>query len=333
MTNRTFFLKSKPAGKLAAEDFELRLSADPVPEAGEVLIRNILLSIDAANRAWLDAKTYRDQVRPGDPMPTYAIAEVIESCCDRFVPGDIVVGESIWSDRHVVPADQLSKAPKHQPLSQLHSLLGIAGLTAYFGLLEVAQPKAGETVVVSAAAGSVGSIVGQIAKIQGCRVIGITGDDKKGHWLVNELGFDAFVNYKAADFQRCLRKVSPAGIDVYFDNVGGWILETVLKSMNLFGRVACCGAVSGYDKGVGTETGVPGILVVKRLTMRGFIVMDFSEKNAEAIESLKKWASLGLLKVSEDIIEGLEKAPEALIGLLNGENIGKRMVRVAPDPV
>src|SRR6266446_964658 len=207
---------------------------------------------------------------------------------------------------------------------------GIAGLTAYFGLLDVGKAKAGETVVVSAAAGSVGSIVGQIAKIKGCRAVGIAGGKDKCNWLTSELGFDAAVDYKDGAVFKALKAAAPGGIDVYFDNVGGDILEACLSQMNNRGRIACCGAISQYD-GVPSATGprgVPGLIVVKRLTMQGFIVMDFMNQRDEALSDLQSWVAAGKLKVQEDVINGLENTPKALIGLLAGENRGKRMVKV-----
>jgi NADPH-dependent curcumin reductase CurA len=215
-------------------------------------------------------------------------------------------------------------------MTHLLSVYGLAGLTAYFGLLAVGQPKPGETVVVSAAAGSVGSIVGQIARIKGCRVVGIAGGKEKCDWLVNELGFDAAVDYKDGALFKALRKAAPDGIDVYFDNVGGEVLEACLPQMNLRGRIACCGAISQYD-GAPSATGprgVPGLIVVKRLIMQGFIVMDYMKQRDRALADLQAWVASGQLKVQEDVIEGLENTPQALIGLLAGDNRGKRMVRV-----
>jgi hypothetical protein len=229
-----------------------------------------------------------------------------------------------------LPAKHLSKMPKIEPMTHLLSIFGVAGLTAYFGLLEIGKPKAGETVVVSAAAGSVGSIVGQIAKIRGCRVVGIAGGKDKCHWLTSELGFDAAVDYKDGATFKALRAAAPRGIDVYFDNVGGDILEACLPQMNNYGRIACCGAVSQYD-GVPSAhgpRGVPGLIVVKRLVMQGFIVTDFMAQRDKALGDLQAWTSSGKIKVQEDVIDGLENTPKALIGLLAGDNRGKRMIRV-----
>jgi NADPH-dependent curcumin reductase CurA len=211
------------------------------------------------------------------------------------------------------------------------SVYGVAGLTAYFGLLNVGKPKPGETVVVSAAAGSVGAFVGQIAKIKGCRVVGIAGGQNKCAWLRQELGFDATIDYKAHAVGAALKEAAPKGIDVYFDNVGGDILEACLFRMNNHGRISCCGAVSQYDGAAPRHgpRGIPGLIVTKRLTMQGFIVMDFNDERAKALADLEGWVREGRLKVPEDIIDGIENTPNALIGLLAGDNIGKRMVRVA----
>jgi NADPH-dependent curcumin reductase CurA len=222
------------------------------------------------------------------------------------------------------------------PLTHHLSVLGITGLTAYFGLLRVGQPRPGGTVLVSAAAGATGNVVGQLARLKGCRAVGITGSDAKNDFLVDQLGFDAAVNHRSASFGDDLRRACPDGVDVYFDNVGGATLERALRSMNLHGRVVCCGAVSQYDTGNpaagGGIFGVPGLVVTKRLRMEGFIVMDFLADWLEAIQELAGWIASGDVMVVEDVVEGLERAPEALIGLLAGDNVGKRMVRVGPDP-
>jgi NADPH-dependent curcumin reductase CurA len=255
---------------------------------------------------------------------------VVSSKALGLAPGDLVFGDTGWQDYAAVPAKHLTRMPKVEPMTHLLSVYGIAGLTAYFGLLDIGKPKAGETVVVSAAAGSVGSIVGQIAKIKGCHVIGIAGGKDKCDWLTSKLGFDAAVDYKDGATFKALRAAAPKGIDVYFDNVGGDILEACLAQMNNRGRIACCGAISQYD-GVPSATGprgVPGLIVVKRLIMQGFIVMDFMDQRDEALSDLQSWVGSGKLKVQEDVINGLENTPKALIGLLAGENRGKRMIKV-----
>jgi len=328
--NRQILLAEKPAGKLGPEHFKLVSGTVPEPGEGEALLRVRYISLDAANRAWMHGATYRSAVEAGSVMAGAGIAEVVSSKAPNLAPGDLVFADTGWQDFAALPAKHLTKMPKIEPMTYLLSVYGVAGLTAYFGLLEIGKPKEGETVVVSAAAGSVGSIVGQIAKIKGCRVIGIAGGADKCHWLTSELGFDAAVDYKDGALFKALRAAAPKGIDVYFDNVGGDILEACLPQMNNYGRIACCGAISQYD---GTPAahgprGVPGLIVVKRLVMQGFIVMDFMKDRDRALADLQAWVASGRLKVQEDVIDGLENTPKALIGLLAGENRGKRMVKV-----
>ncbi|QDM18921.1 NADP-dependent oxidoreductase [Tardiphaga sp. vice352] len=328
--NRQVLLVEKPSGKLGSEHFKLSQGGIPEPKDGEALLRVRYISLDAANRAWMHGATYRAAVETNTVMAGGGIAEVIASKSPALKPGDIVFGDTGWQDYAAVPAKQLSKMPKLEPMTHLLSIYGIAGLTAYFGLLDVGRPKAGETVVVSAAAGSVGSIVGQIAKLKGCRVVGIAGGKAKCDWLTGELGFDAAVDYKNGAVFKALKAAAPGGIDVYFDNVGGDILEACIAQMNLRGRIACCGAISQYD-GAPAATGprgVPGLIVVKRLTMQGFIVMDYMAQRDAALKDLQEWVASGQIKVQEDVIDGLENTPAALIGLLAGENRGKRMVRL-----
>ncbi len=328
--NRQILLVEKPTGKLGPEHFRLTNATIPAPKEGEALVRTRYISLDAANRAWMHGATYRAAVEANTVMAGGSIAEVVSSNDPGLKPGDVVFGDTGWQDYATVPAKHLSKMPKLEPMTHLLSVYGIAGLTAYFGLLHVGKPKEGETVVVSAAAGSVGSIVGQIAKIKGCRVVGIAGGKDKCHWLTSELGFDAAVDYKDGATYKALRSAAPKGIDVYFDNVGGDILEACLSQMNNRGRIACCGAISQYD-GVPSAhgpRGVPGLIVVKRLVMQGFIVMDYMDQRDAALADLQSWVSSGKLKVQEDVIDGIENTPQALIGLLAGENRGKRMVKV-----
>jgi NADPH-dependent curcumin reductase CurA len=329
--NRQVLLVETPKGKLAADHFRLAEAPMPSPKEGDVLLRVRLISLDAANRAWMQGATYRDAVEAGSVMAGGAIAEVVESKAPGFAPGDLVFADTGWQNYAALPAKRLIKVPRVEPMTHLLSVYGIAGLTAYFGLLTIGLPKAGETVVVSAAAGSVGSIVGQIAKLKGCRVVGIAGGQAKCDWLVAELGFDAAVDYKSGSLFKTLKSAAPQGIDVYFDNVGGDIFEACLAQMRNAGRIVCCGAISAYD-GAAPATGprgVPGLIVVKRLTVRGFIVTDFFAERDKAITDLQAWVAAGKLKVEEDVIEGLENTPRALIGLLAGDNRGKRMVRVA----
>lgn len=251
-TNRQILLVEKPTGKLLPQNFKMAEAAIPEPQDGEVLLRVLYISLDAANRAWMQGATYRAAVEANTVMAGGAIAEVVKSNAPGFAPGDLVFGDTGWQDYAVVRARHLVKVPRIDPITNLLSVYGVAGLTAYFGLLNVGKPKAGETVVVSAAAGSVGSFVGQIAKIKGCRVVGIAGGKEKCNWLVSELGFDAAVDYKSEPVFKALKAAAPNGIDVYFDNVGGDIFEACLPQMNQHGRISCCGAVSAYD---GTPAG------------------------------------------------------------------------------
>ncbi|MEM6938723.1 MAG: NADP-dependent oxidoreductase [Pseudomonadota bacterium] len=333
MTNHQIQIAELPTGELTSGHFAA--SEVPMPRAGEgeVLLKVILMSIDAANRSWMKGATYRAAVKAGDAMPTYAICEVVESNSPKTAAGDIVAAEATWSHYVTANARHVQKLPKVETLSHLMSVYGIAGKTAYHGLMSIGTPVAGETVLVSAAAGSVGGYVGQIAKAIGCHVVGIAGGPDKCAWVGQELGFDACIDYREAGLSKKLVAACPNGVDVYFDNVGGKILESALNFMNERGRVVCCGAISQYDTDeVMGPRNLPGVVVVKRLRMEGFIVMDFAHNDAKCLRAMQHWVSTGQIKVHEDIVEGLENAPQALIGLLNGDNKGKRLVRVAADP-
>ncbi len=328
--NRQVILAEKPVGKLTLDSFRLDEAEIPRPGEGEVLVKARYISLDAANRAWMQGVTYRAALGTGEVMAGGALAEVVESRSPSLEPGDIVSAETGWQEYAVVSAKHLEKLPKVEPLTHLLSVYGVTGLTAYLGLLRVGDPKPGETVVVSAAAGAVGSIAAQVAKLKGCRVIGIAGGAEKCAWLTDELGLDAAVDYKLGDVRRALRAACPDGIDVYFDNVGGDIFEAALFNMKNHGRIVCCGAVSQYDDVPPAHgpRGVPGLIVTKRLKVDGFVVMDFYDGKDAALAQLHAWVEAGKLKVQEDVIDGLENLPAALIGLLAGENRGKRMVRV-----
>ncbi len=330
--SRQWVLKARPTGMVGPEHFELREETLPEPGDGELLVRTLLLSLDPANRAWMaPTPTYKAPVMPGDVMHGFALGEVVRSNAAGFAPGDLVDGMIGWRNHAVVPAaDMVRRDRRHRP-EHLMGVLGVTGLTAYFGLLDIGQPKSGETVLVSAAAGAVGSIVGQIAKLKGCRVVGTAGGSEKCAWLTREMGFDAAVDYKAGNVRRALREACPDGVDVYFDNAGGEVLNVALFLMNTRGRIVCCGNVSQYN----AETiapgpaAVPGLLVVKRLRMEGFIVLDYEDRRAEAEAVLAGWLADGSLKSAEDIVEGLDQAPAALAGLFAGRNRGKLLIRVA----
>src|SRR4051812_44144071 len=329
--NRQWLYARQPAGKIGKDTFEWRETAIPQPREGEALVRTRMLSLDAANRAWMMGKTYRDALQLGQVMSGFVIGEVVESKAGGLAKGDIVEGDPGWQGYPAVPAHRLTRRTTDASLEMLIGPLSVTGLTAYFGLLEIGRPKPGVTVLVSAAAGAVGSMVGQIAKIAGCRVVGTAGGQDKCDWLMRELGFDAAVDYKAGGVFRALRTACPDGIDVYFDNTGGPVLDAALSLMNLKGRVVCCGNVSQYDveKPAPGPMGVPGLVVVKRLRLEGFIVTDFYDRRAEAEARLARWIADGRLKAELDIFDGLERAPEALIGLFEGNNRGKRAVRVS----
>jgi NADPH-dependent curcumin reductase CurA len=328
--NRQVILTRMPQGKLSEDVFSF--IEGPMPEAGEgeALVKAKYVSLDAANRAWMQGATYRSALEAGQVMAGGSLAEVVETRVDHLAPGDLVFAETGWQDYAALPARRLEKAPRMEPLTHLLSVYGVTGLTAYFGLLRIGEPRPGETVVVSAAAGAVGSIAGQIARLKGARTIGIAGGSAKAEWLTGVLGFDAAVDYKAGDVRRQLRAACPDGIDVYFDNVGGDIFEAALFNMANHGRIVCCGAVSQYDQAspLHGPRGVPGLLVTRRLKAQGFVVMDFYADRAAALAELRGWVEAGKIKVEEDVIDGLESLPAALIGLLAGENRGKRMVRI-----
>ena len=328
--NRQILLVETPKGKLGPEHFRLVEAPLPKPQEGEVLARVRYISLDAANRAWMQGATYRSAVEAGSVMAGGALAEIVESKSPALRPGDLVFADTGWQEYAVLPAKRAAKLPRLAPLTHLLSVYGIAGLTAYFGLLRVGKPQPGETVVVSAAAGAVGSIAAQVAKLKGCRVVGIAGGAEKCAWLTGELGLDAAVDYKLGDVRRALRAACPDGVNVYFDNVGGDIFEAALFNMANHGRIVCCGAVSQYDDVPPAHgpRGVPGLIVTKRLKVDGFVVMDFYDGKEAALAQLRSWVEAGKLKVQEDVIDGLENLPAALIGLLAGENRGKRMVRV-----
>ena len=332
--NRQILLAERPSGKLQESHFKMIEGAVGEPGPGEVLVRTILLSIDPANRAWMQGRTYREQLGAGEVMAGFTLGQVIAANGASVPVGAIVACEAGWQEYAILPPNRLQPVTVRGPLTHHMSVLGVTGLTAYFGLLSVGRPVRGETVVVSAAAGATGSVVGQIARIQGCRVIGVTGSDEKNRLLERDLGFDATVNHRSEKLRDDLAAACPDGIDIYFDNVGGRVLEAVLPLMKTHGRIVCCGVVSQYDSATPAPgpAGVPGQLVVKRLRMEGFLVSDYIGEWGKAQEQLASWVASGELRVLEDVVEGLESAPRALIGILAGDNIGKRIVRVAPDP-
>ena len=328
--NKQWIYVRKPVVEVGSENFDLREAPMPEPGPGEVLVRTTLLSLDPASRAWMQGATYRSQLNPGDVMAGWGLGEIVSSGVKGLEPGDLMSGEFGWQQFAALPARALTKHDrKHKP-EHILGVLGITGLTAYFGMLDVGRPRPGETVLVSGAAGAVGSIAGQIAKIAGCRVIGTTGGADKSKWIVDELGFDAAIDYKADNLDKALKAVCPNGLDVYFDNTGGDVLAAALRRMNTFGRISCCGAISQYNTSTPQPGpfGVPGFLVTKRIRMEGFVVMDFYNRRAEAQAALIRWLDEGKLQAPVDIVDGFEKMPSALAGMFAGQNRGKLMVRV-----
>jgi NADPH-dependent curcumin reductase CurA len=332
-SNRKWVLKSRPQGMVDRDNFEWREESTPDVRDGEFLVRNLWLSCDPTQRGWMEIDTYVPKIPLGEVMRSISAGEVVESKHPGFERGDHVAGAFGWQDFAVSDGSGWLPATKIPPgvdSATALSLFGITGLTAYFGLLDVADPKAGETVVVSGAAGSTGSFAAQIAKIKGCRVIGIAGGDKKCGWLTKELGLDAAIDYRKGDVASRLAELCPRGIDVYFDNVGGEILDAVLANLGQGARISLCGAISGYND----FARMPGIrnypnLTIKGGRMRGFIVTEFAPRFGEAIAALAGWAAAGNIKTQVDVVEGLEHAPMALRRLFAGENLGKQLVKIA----
>ena len=330
--NRQIVIAELPRGPLEERHFELREAAIPEPGSGEVLCRTLELSIDAGSRAGLQGSaSYAGAPRTGIVMNGTAVARIVTSGDPSFAEGDLVTCGAGWQDYSVHPIGRVTEVHPRGPLSYELGVYGGTGLSAYFGLLDLGAPRPGETVVVSAAAGGVGHVAGQIAKIAGARVVGIAGSAEKCALLTERLGFDAAVDYKEEAFYKSLKTACPDGIDVYFDNVGGDILSAALFQMRQGGRIVCCGVVSQYDTAspAGGPRGVPGLLVNKRLRMQGFLVFDYLGRYPEARSELANWVESGRLVVLEDVFDGLERAPRALVDLLGGGNAGKRVVHVA----
>ena len=330
-TNRQFLLARRPVGQASREDFIFQEVPVAEPAEGQVLLKNRYLSLDPAMRGWMnDGKSYIAPVALGDVMRALGIGEVIASRHPQFAVGDHLQGAVGVQDYYLGDAKGMHKVdPKLAPLPRYLSALGMTGMSAYFALLEVGAPKRGDTVVISGAAGAVGSVAGQIAKIKGCRVIGIAGGEQKCYSLINELGFDGAIDYKHEDLHAALKRECPNGVDVFFDNVGGDILDAVLTRLAPKARVVICGAISQYN----TTTAVKGpanylSLLVNRARMEGFVVMDYAPRFAEAGLELAGWLAQGKLKSREHIVEGLETFPEALLKLFNGENFGKLVLKI-----
>jgi len=334
--NRRILLAARPVGEPKETDFRLVEEPVPAPGPGQLLVRTLWLSLDPYMRGRMsDAKSYAAPVEIGQVMVGGAVSRVVASNHPGFAPGDIVEGRTGWQDYALSDGTGLRKVdPSLGPISTAVGVLGMPGMTAYTGLLTIGRPKPGETVAVSAASGAVGSVVGQIAKIKGARVVGIAGGERKCAYLLDELGFDAAVDHRAPDFAERLRAAAPDGIDVYFENVGGAVLEAVWPLLNNFARVPVCGLIAQYNA-TGLPAGpnrVPQMMreiLSKRLTLRGFIVGDFADQHAAFLRDVSGWIRDGKLRYREDVAEGLETAPRAFLRLFRGENFGKLLVRVA----
>jgi NADPH-dependent curcumin reductase CurA len=315
------------------KESDFKLTEEPVPEpgAGQVLIRNLYLSLDPTNRGWAGMDTYLPAVTLGDVMRGIGIGEIEQSRHRKFREGDIVQGMLGWQRYALSDGSGLVVLPRNPsiPLTAYFGLLGHIGLTAYYGLIDVGRPHAGETLVVTAAAGAVGSIAGQIGKLKGCRVVGIAGSDEKCRWITEELGFDAGINYKTEPVAESLKKHCPRGIDIDFENVGGPILDTILTLINLKARIVLCGLISQYN----ADKPVPGPynfvnILIQRARVEGFIVLDHMDRAPEVMAQLGQWLIEGKIKYRVDVIEGLEAAPRAVNKLFDGSHKGKLIIKI-----
>jgi NADPH-dependent curcumin reductase CurA len=338
LENMQFRLAARPVGMAKASDWQKIVEPVRAIESGEIVVKALYLSLDPAMRGWMnEGKSYIRPVAIGDVMRAGGIGVVIESKSDQFSTGDHVSGsigiQQYWVGAASDKSNQFFKVDKDfAPLPTYLNTLGMPGMTGYFGLIEVGQPKAGETVVVSGAAGAVGMLVGQIAKQLGCRVVGIAGGKEKCDFVVNELGFDACIDYKSGTLRGGLKQHCPQGVDVYFDNVGGDILDTVLTRINLKARIVICGAISQYNN----TTAIKGpsnylSLLVNRARMEGIVVFDYADRYHIAVAAIGNWLKQGKVKSKEDIIQGIENFPDSLTRLFEGKNFGKLVLQVADE--
>jgi len=327
--NRRVTLASRPVGFPQESDFTLDEVEVPSPGPGEVLVRTTWVSVDPYQRGRMSTvRSYAKGLELGDVVTAQTVGEVVESNDSRYEPGDLIVGQLGWQNYAVARGGSLRKLPPGmEPQLALH-VLGTTALTAYFGLLDVGKPVPGDTVVVSGAGGAVGSIVGQIARIMGCRAVGIAGGEEKLEDLRELYRFDEAIDYKSGDVRAALKEACPDGVDVYFDNVGGAVSAAVHGRLNVGARIAICGQVSQYNLERPEPTFHPGLLIVYRARMQGFLVSDYVHRFGEAIPKLARWVANGDIRYREHVTEGLENAPQAFIGMLNGENRGKALVKV-----
>ena len=329
MINKRVLLASRPSGWVSESNFRIEDSPLPQPGDGEVLVKNLWLSLDPYMRGRMsDAKSYVKGVELGEVMVGQTVGEVVESKNPQLKKGDKVLTQLGWQ-LYGVTREAHKVQEKGVPLSYYLGVIGMPGMTAYFGLKEIGQPKPGETVVVSAASGAVGSVVGQLAKIWGCRAVGIAGGPQKCDYVKRELGFDACIDYKAGNLAADLKDACPKGVDVYFDNVGGETLDTLFRHMNLFSRIVVCGLISDYNTTEPYAIKNFRAVLVNRIRIRGMIVFDWKERYGEALKALAGYVAEGKLKYRESVVEGLENAPKGLIALLKGQNFGKQLVKLA----
>ena len=339
LINRRITLASRPVG--APKDSDFALIEEPAPEPGpdQMLCRTIYLSLDPYMRGRIsEAKSYAESVGIGDVIVGGTVSQVVSSNIDKYQPGDYVLSGNGWQDYALSDGKGTRKLdPSQAPLSTAIGVLGMPGMTAYVGLLELGKPQAGETLVVSAASGAVGAMVGQIGKINGCRVVGVAGAQEKCDYVVNELGFDACVSYKSADFEEQLSAACPDGIDIYYENVAGKVLEAVIPLLNFGSRIPVCGLISQYNAtelppGPNRLPQLMRAVLTQRITIRGFIVTDFAHRHKDFLNDVSGWIRDGKIKYREDIVDGLENAVSAFQGLLQGKNFGKLLIKVADDP-
>ncbi len=330
MTNLQVLLKARPEGPPSPEHFEFVRPPAPTAGHGQVLRRTLYLSLDPYMRGRMsDAPSYAKSVDVGQVMVGHTVSEVVESKNPAFASGDVVAGYDGWQEYGVSDGRELRKLdPALAPVTTSLSVLGMPGHTAYVGLLDIGQPQPGETVVVSAASGAVGSVVGQLAKIKGARAVGVAGSDEKCNYAVNELGFDACVNHRHGDLRQTLAAACPQGIDVYFENVGGAVFAAVLRLLNVGARIPLCGLIADYNATVSSGPNLRPLLV-KRAMIKGFIVSDHPDRFPEFLRDCSAWLREGRLKYREDVVDGLDQAPAAFLRLFEGRNFGKLLVRVA----
>ena len=337
LRNRSWILQTRPEGLVTLADIELREEPLRPLQSGEVLIRNHYLSIDPAIRDWMSSRpSYLPSIPLGEVVRSTSLGEVIESRHPAFKAGELAVGINGWQDYSIASGDQLMPVQPMPGEAEQYflSIYGAVGLTAYFGLLEKGRPQPGETVLVSAAAGAVGSVVGQIAKLKGCRAVGIAGTEDKCRWIVDELGFDAAINYRTcANLEDAIREACPNGVDVYFDNVGGEVLDATLMNLNKNARIVFCGAISGYN----SQQPVPGPynfwqILARTVTLEGFLVSDYFDRFPEAIAQVRQWLAEGKITFREQIVDGLEHCLETFNLLFEGANNGKLIVRLDLTP-